>query len=85
MTKLMQLHPGDQVVIEGFKECTFIGRIDPHPLYPHLWMAIWRDNKTAEWYHDALNPMQDIGEVQEPRDKAALEKNLRWSLFGEVR
>jgi hypothetical protein len=48
-------------------------------------MAIWRDNKTGEWYHDALSPFQDIGEAQEPRDKAALQKNLRWSLFGEVR
>jgi hypothetical protein len=84
MTKLMSLSPGDQVAIAGFKECTFVGHIDPHPLYPHLWMAIWRDNKTGEWYHDALSPMQNIGEVQQPRDNATLIKNLKWTLLGKV-
>lgn len=83
--RVMDLHPGDKVRIAD-QEGILISTVSPHPLYPHLWLVIWRmigGRIQERWSHDALNPLQDVGQVVEPRTKECLEARLRFALHGD--
>jgi hypothetical protein len=54
--------PGDNVTTSGIDGLTggiFIGRIDPHPLYPQLSLVIWRLHN-GEISLDALSPRMEV-------------------------
>jgi hypothetical protein len=66
--RIRDLQPGYVVTLEhhpGY-EATFVGLVDPHPLYPNLVMVIWHhpaDNLISpgrEFSFDALSPAMEI-------------------------
>ena len=84
--RVMDLYPGDKVRL-GNQEGIFIASVSPHPLYPNLWMVIWRmvgGSLHHRWSHDALNPLQDVGEIVEPRTAECREARLRFALHGDA-
>jgi len=89
--RVMDLHPGDKVRLpmgDEPKEAIFIASVSPLPLYPQLWMVVWRiigHTIKDRFTHDALNPLQEIGEVVEPRDKHSCEVRLRFALHDDKR
>lgn len=60
--RVNELKPGDVIHLPGEDgTATFIIAHSPHPLYPHLWLVIWRlSNGTYSF--DALAWNQDVGE-----------------------
>ncbi len=57
-----RLTPGDEIENpSGEGNWVFVGRIDSHPVWPHLCLVIWRNIETGEWSHDALDPRQEVG------------------------
>lgn len=84
--RVMDLQPGDKVRIAD-QEGIFIASVSPHPLYPQLWMVIWRmigGRIQDRWSHDALSPLQDVGEVVQPRTKECFEARLRFALHKDM-
>jgi hypothetical protein len=76
---LAQLLPGD-LVRNGPMEAVFVGALHEHPLYPGLWLAIWRmpDDSVSL---DALDPNQHVG--LRPLDTHRQRHNrLRQALLG---
>jgi hypothetical protein len=75
--RVCDLKPGDR--LKAFYDSGIvIGTIDPHPLYPKLWMVIWWLEKERRFSIDALNPRQELpGELQENPPR---EENLRTAL-----
>lgn len=60
-TRISDLVPGDRILGVDIGESTFIGRIDPHPLYANLVMVIWwLDHPEYRWSFDALAPGQVV-------------------------
>lgn len=61
-TRISDLVPGDRILGVDIGESTFIGTIDPHPLYANLVMVIWwiEDPLLNGWSFDALAPRQVI-------------------------
>jgi len=53
MIRLIDLAPGDVVTIGTSKAC-YVGRVDPHPLWPRMSLVIWRMG-TGGWSLDALS------------------------------
>lgn len=54
-----QLRPGDEVH-NGGDSAVFLGTVRPHPLFPPLWMVIWR-LPGGMISLDALDPNQHVG------------------------
>lgn len=87
--RVMDLRPGDKTRLMGpggVQEAIFISTVSPHPLYPQLWMVIWRvigGRIHDRWSHDALNPLQDVGEVVEPRTRECLQARLRFAILND--
>jgi hypothetical protein len=85
----MDLRPGDKTRLmgpDGTQEAIFISSVSPHPLHPQLWLVVWRmigGRIQDRWSHDALSPMQDVGDVVEPRTQECLEARLRYALHND--
>ena len=60
MTRVMDLVPGDLVLLAG-RSAVFVAKTN-HPLYSTLDLVIWRVDD-GSWSHDALLPHQYIGEA----------------------
>jgi hypothetical protein len=74
------LRPGQVVSIpELGLSATFVQQA-PHPIWPNLRLVIWK-MADGSWSHDALDPRQDVGEI-EPATPEALLANLRAALLG---
>lgn len=78
MTRVIDLTPGDQVD-HGLASGIFIARC-PHPLYVGLDLVIWMTDHGISL--DALNPLQDVGEVASRPDQSIRAGNLRMALHG---
>jgi hypothetical protein len=82
--KLQQLQPGDKTRLVGGQEAILVAIVSPHPLWPQLWMPIWWVlSNRPYWSHDALSPLQDVGEIVEPRDKQTQQDRLRSVLVND--
>ena len=75
--KVSELVPGDRVR-HVLDEATFVSR-GPHPLYPGLALVTWCMSD-GTWYHDALDPAQEVGVLVES-DRT---DNLRAALLNGV-
>lgn len=82
MTMVINLTAGDRVEMPTGGVATFVARTD-HPLYAGFQLVIWRMPAEAgiDWSHDALSPVQYVGEVipATPEDR---EQALRSALLG---
>lgn len=85
MVQVRSLLPGDMVTnIANNTESIFIGAQSPHPIYPRLWLVTWWLGKD-QWSHDALSPMQEVGDLVQPRDRTTLNQRLRMALLDDRR
>lgn len=81
--RVVDLIPGDEVTIFGGSSAVFVARTD-HPIWPNLQLVVWRLPKghpIGEWSHDALSPVQEVGDVTRstPDERQA---RLRAALLG---
>jgi hypothetical protein len=75
--KVRDLVPGDKVT-NGSVTATFVQQAE-HPIWTHLRLVIWR-MPDGSWSHDALDPMQVVGEVT-AMPLAARQRALREALL----
>lgn len=77
----MDLKPGDKIDVIGMESPIFIGVISPHPMahyndgFTDLWLVIWR-LPNGEVGFDALNPRQEIGNINQPANARSLQSAL---------
>lgn len=79
--RVVDLVPGDQVQLPMGAAGIFIARC-PHPLYVGLDLVIWMTDHGISL--DALNPMQDVGDVASKPEASIRTANLRLALHGRV-
>ncbi|HVL49905.1 MAG TPA: hypothetical protein VM754_00185 [Actinomycetota bacterium] len=80
--KVRQLIPGDVILDPtGGPSATFVAQTR-HPLWTHLQLVVWR--KGPDWYLDALDAHQDVGDP-EPMDLVSRLEALRFALLGDER
>lgn len=81
--KVLELTPGDQIIVPfGEATATFVQQAE-HPIWPHLRLVIWRMSD-GSWSHDALDARQDVGDpVHLFPSPGTREKNLRTALLNE--
>lgn len=83
MNKVHELTPGDLVKNDappGLPDHAVFIAETMHPIWPHLRLVIWKLSN-GTWSFDALNRLQDIGQI-EPSDAAARIDRLRLALLG---
>ena len=76
MATVAELIPGDLVTQAGMSG-VFISR-SAHPIWPYLMLVTWRLHD--RWSLDALDPMQEVGEVV-PSAIAERQARLRAALL----
>ncbi len=79
--RVRELRPGDTVSVTNLREITAIhvATVDPHPLYRHLALVVWRMSD-GTWSHDALDLDQVVGDVDRPRTNTETADRLRAAL-----
>lgn len=83
MTTVINLTPGDAVPMPLGGEATFIAQT-AHPIWPYLQLVVWRmpeGHAGGDWSHDALSPVQDVGEAL-PATTVQRQDRLRIALLG---
>ena len=83
--RVMDLRPGMKVDYAGHTAIC-IGTLSPHPLYPQLWMVIWKllDARLESGLSfDALNPLQVVGQKVYPDTDWCREQRLRMVLLND--
>lgn len=81
LMKVIELIPGMKILDPTQYDIahTFVAQC-PHPLYTKLQLVIWR-MQNGTWSHDALSPIQDVGECM-PFTPTELKENLRAAFHG---
>lgn len=81
MSSVVTLQPGD-LVTSGPGSAVYIITRTEHPLYPGLYLVIWRLLPSGRLSLDALSPDQEVGEVA-PATDTDRRAQLRGALLGK--